>query len=148
MMGARQSGTGGASTNRAADWTDLYIEALLDERPALHRDRMVDRLDPRTREAAVALRRTLVRFHPSFRFEERLSASLQADSAKGISDAPWGRLIAFRQLGADTEAEPDRERRPRGYLVGGVIASGVSIASLCGAVVYRRRARWRTERSA
>ena len=86
------------------------------------------------------------RFHPSFRFEERLAARLR-DVASGLDASPphRGVLVPFA---AGASADTMRSRHVAGVLVGSVIASGVSIASLAGAaaVVVWRRAHW--ERSA
>ena len=82
------------------------------------------------------------RFHPSFRFEERLAARLR-DSVVGLERgaATRGVMVPFAP-----GPGPDRVRSRYlgGVLVGGAIASGVSIASLAGAaaVVVWRRAHW------
>ena len=87
-----------------------------------------------------------LRFHPSFRFEERLGSRLR-DVATGLDGgaARQGVLVPFTP---GASVDPARSRHLAGVLVGGVIASGVSIASLAGAaaVVVWRRAHW--ERSA
>ncbi len=82
------------------------------------------------------------RFHPSFRFEERLAARLH-DVASGLDVVVPGRgvLVPFVP---GLPVDPTRARHLGGVLVGGAIASGVSIASLAGAaaLVVWRRARW------
>ena len=86
------------------------------------------------------------RFHPSFRFEERLAARLR-EVASGL-DAGTPRRGILVPFAPGVPVDPARTRHLAGVLVGGVIASGVSIASLAGAaaVVVWRRAHW--ERSA
>ncbi len=54
-------------------------------------------LDPSLREAAHVLRRSLVRVHPSFQFEERLSARLSAMAAQAGPHPRLGAVIAFPQ---------------------------------------------------
>ena len=82
------------------------------------------------------------RFHPSFRFEERLAGRLR-DEGSGIDRATEGRgvIVPFAPGSAMARA---RSRRVGGVLVGSAIASGVSIASIAGAaaLVVWRRARW------
>lgn len=57
--------------------TDRYLDALLAAAERQADDAPVDvALDPDMRAAMRALRRILVRVHPSFRFEERLAARL------------------------------------------------------------------------
>jgi len=79
---------------------DRYLEDLLaagdrraDDAPALAT------LDPGFRDAARVLRRTLVRVHPSFRFEERLAARLAdlaaAQGRPALAAAGGGALIPF-----------------------------------------------------
>ncbi len=83
---------------------DRYLDALLTggDRHAL--DVPADAtLDPELRLAARVLRRTLVRVHPSFRFEERLAgrlfelaASGEAASSPTLSPAgPTGSVVPF-----------------------------------------------------
>ncbi len=117
--------------------TDRYLEALLAAH-ARGADRGPTPRDPdeTVRRTADRLARDLPRFHPSFRFEERLAARLRAEA---ITDGPvqLGRLIPFRTPSVAAElAHP--EGRGRGLIVGGAIASGVSIA---GALLVWRRAR-------
>jgi hypothetical protein len=99
----------------------------------LHDD--LDLHDPELAHAADVLSRSLVRFHPSFRFEERLAARLRL--------AGFGPMTARVPLavGLATPAPPLHVagRVPRPVLVGGAIASGVSIAG--AAVVAWRRLR-------
>jgi hypothetical protein len=109
--------------DESAIQADSYIEALL----AAH-GRMPVTLPPRASLPAMGMRRLirlfergLPRFHPSFLFEERLAAQLR-DAATALPARP--------------AATADRR-----LLMGGAIASGVSIA---GAAMYAwRRSRQR-----
>jgi hypothetical protein len=57
--------------------TDRYLDTLMAAGDRRADDGPADaRIDPGTREAARVLRGSLVRVHPSFRFEERLAARL------------------------------------------------------------------------
>jgi hypothetical protein len=114
---------------------DIYLERLLSGGPAPIELELDD--DPGLGEVARMLRARLVRFHPSFRFEERLAERLRREALGTTS--PDGELIAF------ATTDDVRERRGRSLLVGGAIASGVSIASLAGAAVVAWR-RIRSER--
>ncbi|MEO5965058.1 MAG: hypothetical protein ABIR11_06300 [Candidatus Limnocylindrales bacterium] len=90
---------------------DRYLDALLAavERHALDAPADVG-LDPHLREAARALRRSLVRVHPSFRFEERLAGRLAAlaaaQSTPALASASRGRLIEFPAAPASLDADP------------------------------------------
>jgi hypothetical protein len=117
--------------------SDAYLDRLLGASVPTAIDDLPPGLEP-IADAAANLRSYLVRFHPSFRFEERLAARLRA-AAQG--HAP-GDLIEFPGTVGDVEQV---ERRLRGRLVGGAIASGVSIASLAGAAVVAWR-RFRSDR--
>ena len=130
-------------------------------------------VDPDLIEAARILRGALVRVHPSFRFEERLGARLDA-AARDLSPARVGYGDALRDAGAAAfgrdpilfpgaaaldgiatadvpllgdAALPVRRvalpggfsgRVPRRAIIGGAIASGVSLA---GAAILATR--WR-----
>lgn len=86
---------------------DRYLDALLAAVDRHAADAPSDgSLDPEVREAARVLRASLVRVHPSFRFEERLAARL-ADLAAaqaapalaaGAEDAPTATILAFPGL--------------------------------------------------
>jgi hypothetical protein len=114
---------------------DIYLERLLSGGPAPIELDLED--DAGLGDVARMLRARLVRFHPSFRFEERLAERLRAEA--GAPSTGTAELIPFAGPG------DVRERRGRGLLVGGAIASGVSIASLAGAAVVAWR-RGRSER--
>jgi hypothetical protein len=70
--------------------TDRYLDALLTAVERRVDDAPVDAaLDPGVRNAARVLRLSLVRVHPSFRFEERLASRLA-----GLAAVPAGRPAA------------------------------------------------------
>ena len=90
--------------------TDRYLDALLSAAERRADDAPADAdLDPGVRAAARVLGRSLVRVHPSFRFEERLAARLmglaaaqaRVPAAAGAPALPapaasaGGRLLAF-----------------------------------------------------
>ena len=147
---------------------DVYLEALLashDRRPQMAFELAPgDALDASERTAARFLADHLVRFHPSFRFEERLAARLGAvagGSAAGTGAADAGAtLVAFPGTAAGpiddapAMAETDDSehvaievdgsahwrfptQEQRRVLIGGAIASGVSLA---GAAIVAWRA--------
>jgi hypothetical protein len=98
-------------------------------------------LDPELKQTADVLERTLVRFHPSFRFEESLAARLRAAAdALALPAAAGGQTISFPRRPAVPHGDP-REVLNRGLLVGGAIASGVSIAGAAAWLAWRRRGR-------
>jgi hypothetical protein len=80
--------------------TDRYLETLLaaGDRRAADAPAGAD-LDPDIRAAALVLRRSMVRVHPSFRFEERLAARLAGMAARvrpaTASAAAFGTVLAF-----------------------------------------------------
>jgi hypothetical protein len=134
--------------------TDRYLDSLLaaDDRRAA--DAPADAsLDRSVRDAATRLRRSLVRVHPSFRFEERLAGRL-SDLARSMRLAPaaggGGATIAIRPVdiaprrdgepGFDPLADPndDNAARNRPLLIGGALTSAA--LSLAGAalVAWRR----------
>ena len=91
--------------------------------------------DPDLVHAADVLARALVRFHPSFRFEERLAARLREDGSpqpRRIIPFPAlpvaGGSMPFALDLAPAAVGQAMGRLPRPVLVGGAIASGVSIA--------------------
>ena len=121
----------------------------------LHGD--VDLHDPELSHAADVLSRSLVRFHPSFGFEERLAARLRLAGlvplvgdgrpAGLVTHAGAAGLTGFGPVAAGMRRLPAGPgspihvavRVPRPVIVGGAIASGVSIAG--AAVVAWRRLR-------
>ncbi|MFI5292412.1 MAG: hypothetical protein ACHQ02_06065, partial [Candidatus Limnocylindrales bacterium] len=130
---------------------DAYLDQLLAARGTgeprslpLHAD---EALDAELEGAARAVRRTLQRFHPSFRIEELLAHRLSGlEPGPSVMTEPIT-VAAFAVApgadGAATERLADGaglELRGRGgILLGGAIASGVSIAG--AAVLAWRRAR-------
>ena len=95
--------------------TDRYLEMLLAAGDRRATDAPADAdLDPDVRDAARVLRSSLVRVHPSFRFQERLAARLEAMVAQARSVAAaggtGGAVLAFPgAVGARGSAlsEPD-----------------------------------------
>lgn len=148
---------------------DVYLESLLashDRRPQLAFELAPgDALDASERTAAGFLADHLVRFHPSFRFEEALAARLRAvagGSAAELDAVDAGATLlafpgtatrpidpaTFATAGVDdsdhTAIAVDGRVRPRfptqeqrRVLIGGAIASGVSLA---GAAIVAWRA--------
>ena len=139
--------------------TDVYLEALLARhgRMAARVDAGMPEIDRHAADAelvavATTLQRRLVRFHPSFRFEEGLSATLRARARLGHgdladADAPADGSIVARALAeivpfpvvpasSDDAVADDPARAPRRLIVGGAIASGVSLA---GAALFAWR---------
>jgi hypothetical protein len=119
---------------------DLYLESLLAARG--RGPRLVDGLGLDAEERAVAelLAARAVRFHPSFRFEEALAARLRGRGGEG-SASPRAAADAGATGVAGTPGTVTRlptavavllPQRPsdarRRVLIGGAIASGVSLA--------------------
>lgn len=137
---------------------DLYLDRVLSGAVASVAMDDVPAAEPALAAAVGALERGAARFHPSFRFEERLAQRLRhvasgttsvdvtsavprTTGVPGEVDVP-GVLVPF---GPVTAADrPRTYRRVGGVIVGGAIASGVSLASLAGAAALMvwRRARW------
>lgn len=122
---------------------DAYIDALL----AGHGRSPVALAQPGTslagqiRHTIELLESSLPRFHPSFRFEEGLAARLRGAATSGMPDPSTGtaevtRLPLAHPLGGLSEGVGIDRR----LLVGGAIASGVSLA---GAAVLVRAAQRR-----
>ena len=114
-------------TEDGAIQSDAYIDALLDGHA-----RMPMRLpvaeaapSPSVRRVIRTLEHGMPRFHPSFLFEERLAEQLRALADERYSGTPVAPLVL-------------RERR---VVIGGAIASGVSLA---GAAMWAWRHRPRT----
>lgn len=126
--------------------TDVYIESLL----ARHARAPVGLESSGGSEAEIGhaarlLERTLVRFHPSFRFEEALArrlresagpGGLRGGAEAGTERGSIGQLVPLPH-GPGLVAAADG--RARGLLVGGAIASGVSLAG--AALLAWRRSR-------
>ena len=108
---------------------DRYLESLLTRRP-------LDVTDVPTYLEATAeeLRRALPRYHPSFRFEEFLSARLAA----AAQQPGTGRVLPFAPRGGVGTDPSDRPTLPRPVVIGSVVTSAA--ISLAGAafVAWRR----------
>ena len=131
--------------NDAADRLDQAIDALLHgEHPAGVADVGGD-----LTATARTLRDVLPRFHPRFGFEELLADRLSGSATDGSALAGPSMRSSPEPIPLplpSVAAGPVRgwERRRRGLLAGGAIASGVSLAiPLAGAAI----ARWRRSRS-
>lgn len=136
--------------------TDRYLDALLAsaEPSGGGSARAGTRLDEAVRLATTRLTRDLPRFHPSFRFEERLAVRLAEAAAAMRLPAAAGAegsvaVLPFRQpamagSGEDFDplADPDPDRDAAGVsrplLIGGAVAA--SALSLAGAawIAWRR----------
>lgn len=138
---------GGDAARQEAVALDRFLDDLLAGRPdgptAVPAD-AIGGLDPELAHAAQVVGAALARFHPSFRFEERLAARLRAAEQRGRdvgarAGVGTGEIIPFGPPGR--RARP-RSRRVNGAIIGGAISAGVSIASIAaGALVARRRGR-------
>jgi hypothetical protein len=118
-------------TDDAAVQADAYIDALLSGHGRLP---VAVASLPAESAAIQLLEMGLPRFHPSFIFEEWLSGELQ----RAAESRPPGEIVPIVIRPADTDTRaPDRR-----LLVGGAIASGVSIAG--AAVLAWRRTRHAT----
>ena len=139
-------------SDEAAIVTDRYLESLLaaSDRGAI--DAPSDALlHPALRAAARILRRDLVRVHPSFRFEERLAATLQHAAGQGrLPIAAGGEaVVSFPRLGPGPEwvgfdplgeapADPaDPPGLPRPILIGGAVASAALSVAGAALVAWR-----------
>ena len=139
-------------TDDAALQADTYIDALL----AAHRHALVPLtaeadaavpLDtqPAVREVIRLLAGGLPRFHPSFLFEEWLAEQLRGASSVRLRAAGGGTAGEVIPIAVIPPPDGPKERlqdwatRDRRLLVGGAIASGVSIAG--AAVIAWRRTR-------
>jgi hypothetical protein len=150
--------------------TDRYLDALLASGelaslPGGRREagpgggRRGLNLDTAVRLASARLTRDLPRFHPSFRFEERLAvrlaeaaAAMRLPSAGGaegsvavLPTSPFAPADDFDPLAGRSDSDPDRGPEgadiaavPRPLLIGGAVAA--SALSLAGAawVAWRR----------
>jgi hypothetical protein len=138
---------GGGARDEDAIALDGHLDDLLVGRPggpSLVLDEVGPGVDPELARAARVVGAALARFHPSFRFEERLAARLRLAAQAAHPDlderpasAP-GVVIPF---GAPARVR-GRSRRVNGAIIGGAISAGVSLASIAaGALVARRRGR-------
>ena len=122
-----------------AERSDRYLERL--GRRGTIASAEAGSLEPGVAETARLLRRALARSHPSFRFEDRLAGRLRAEAGNAAASGADAAVIAFPIDARSDVTGQHAGRRSRGYLVGGAIASGVSLASLAGAVIAWRRTR-------
>lgn len=138
----------GDSTEVQALITDRYLDSLLTLAPARLGEPIEDP-DASVGAAVRAISRRLAtdlpRFHPSFRFEERLalrlaqvSASMRMPLAAGGESQPAGPPSIVR-IPLASVADVDDDRDPRPLLIGGaaVAASAISIAGAW--LAWRRR---------
>jgi hypothetical protein len=150
-------------SDEAAIVTDRYLDALLAAGDRQATDAPSDALlHPTIREAARWLRDDLIRVHPSFRFEERLSAALaraaagqRSQVAAGAEDVPISLVPAVRgatdgdaweafdPLG-EAPLDDDWAGLSRPIIIGGAVASAaISVAG--AAIVAWRLARGETD---
>ncbi len=131
--------------------TDRYLDSLLDVQPAAPEAAGAGR-SPNVSAAVRAISRRLAadlpRFHPSFRFEERLAlrlAELAASMRLPVAAGGEGQPVAIHRIPpardplavvGDTDLEEHGDARP--LLIGGAVAA--SALSLAGAwLAWRRR---------
>ena len=131
--------------------TDRYLDSLLAIQAS---PRLVggpldsnDSLSAAVRAVSRRLATDLPRFHPSFRFEERLAlrlAEVAASMRLPVAAGGEGQIVPFRELpplGPDplrVADEGDDRADPRPLLIGGAVAA--SALSLAGAwLAWRRR---------
>jgi hypothetical protein len=131
-------------TDDAAIQADAYIDALLTGHRrspvALSADSTGDGplgRQPSVRDAIRLLERGLPRFHPSFLFEEWLAEQLRRQASGHLDQDRLGQVIPIAVMRRPTSPGRMPDRR---LLVGGAIASGVSIA---GAAMFA----WRRSRN-
>jgi hypothetical protein len=129
--------------------TDRYLDALLGGRPEVGEEPGppgADRVGLAVRAISRRLATDLPRFHPSFRFEERLAlrlaelaASMRLPIAAGGERQPIPIAVGPRLLDVPNLAEDPDDRPPnRPLIVGGAVAA--SAISLAGAwLAWRRR---------
>ena len=110
---------------------DAYVEGVLAGRPAGPRP-LIDPadIDPAASRAADILARSLVRFHPSFRFEDALAARLRA-LGEAMHDERPEPLIGGPVLAFPGGAEIARRPRTAGWTARPRPAGGGAIASAC-----------------
>lgn len=140
--------------------TDRYIESLFTARDRGAVDAPGDvELDPSIRAVAARLTGGLMRVHPSFRFEERLAARLQAvalgltpgwpttggalpSKMPGSGGDPLAQVIELRDIDPLDRLDPARPEIPGGgvprtVILGGTLASAA--LSIAGAAVLAWR---------
>lgn len=105
---------------------DRYLEGLLARRPVDPADVPAD-----LRRSGLRLTADLPRFHPSFRFEERLAGTLATVAA----GRPAGDRAAVTSLPSTPPSTPAGTMRP--VVIGGVLTSAA--LSLAGAAIVAWR---------
>ena len=123
----------GWDADEAAFALDLYLESLLARRP-VEPDGV-----PADLQATAGVLAALPRFHPSFRFEERVAARL-ADLAAGrspaVPDADAPRLIDFP--GPPVPGSAGRPGQVRPVVLGSVLTSAALSIAGAAYVAWRR----------
>ena len=131
--------------------TDRYLDSLLAVQPTPHLEGgpldSGDSLSAAVRAVSRRLATDLPRFHPSFRFEERLAlrlAEVAASMRLPVAAGAEGAMVPIRELRPSIPgrqhdaAEDDDDRDTRPLLIGGAVAA--SALSLAGAwLAWRRR---------
>ncbi len=127
--------------------TDRYLDSLLAGRAGLT---ATEPLDEAVRLVSRPLAGDLPRFHPSFRFEERLAlrlaeaaAAMRLPLAAGAERSANAIPMQLRQPTADPLALPfddelDERIDARNVLVGGAVAASLSLAGAAW-LAWRRR---------
>ena len=140
---------------------DAYLDELLAGRHAETPHELPDPVDPELESTSRLVQRALARFHPSFLFEERLADRLRREADRsltptGAAETQAPPISVLRGVLSIPSLQPQGaaaaagapgpivlELRSRsGLLLGGAIASGVSIA---GAALIARARRARAE---
>lgn len=134
--------------------TDRYLDSLLAIQPASVLEPLGDPDLPvgaAVRAVSRRLSTDLPRFHPSFRFEERLAlrlAEVAASMRLPVAAGGEGQAVAIRHISTAPTATPDPlgvvgdgeldDRDSKPFLIGGAVAA--SALSLAGAwLAWRRR---------
>lgn len=133
--------------------TDRYLDSLLAVQPADEEGLLGGpgaSVSAAVRAVSRRLSMDLPRFHPSFRFEERLAlrlAEVAASLRLPVAAGGEGQTVAIRRIQPATTPDPlavlddaDLDARPDGrpFLIGGAVAA--SAISLAGAwLAWRRR---------
>jgi len=131
--------------------TDRYLDSLLSIQPGAEREPIDDpgaSLGAAVRAVSRRLAADLPRFHPSFRFEERLALRLAQVAAMRmpVAVSGEGQVVAIRRIQPSTpdplsvagSGEHDDRADNRPLLIGGAVAA--SALSLAGAwLAWRRR---------
>lgn len=114
---------------------DRYLESLLSRQPV-----DTSGVPPELAASARRLAGALPRFHPSFRFEERLAGRLaEAAATRARGEAGGGALVEFPRRADRTGASgtPDRPVIARPALIGGVLTSAALSVAGAAFVAWR-----------